>query len=91
MANLCHRHCRKTDLTACAIAAFGLVGGYYELIRFDSPLENVISQDRFLDSPRAQGMVKRRIANAATEAGVRVFSEAELAQHSQCLANAIGH
>ena len=91
VANLCLRNCLKTDLTACAIAAFGLVGGYYEVIRFDSPLENVISQDRFLDSPRAQGMVKRRIANAATEAGVRVFSEAELAQHSQCLANAIGH
>ncbi|MEM7562329.1 MAG: hypothetical protein AAF353_04665 [Pseudomonadota bacterium] len=90
IANLCRQHCNQHQVDACAITALGLVGGYYEVIRFDSPVENIISQDRFLNSKRAKGMISRRIATAATEAGVRVFSDAELTGHSQCLARAVG-
>ncbi len=89
LANLCRRACSDRQVSACAITGFGLVGGYYELIRFDSPLESIIPQDRFLGSERAIGMTLRRIAAARTEAGVQVFSESELDQESPCLAAAV--
>ncbi len=89
VANLCRRHCNSRQISACAITGFGLVGGYYEMIRFDSPLETVIPQSRFLNSERAIGMAARRIAAARTEAGVKVFSDIELGKKSQCLAEAV--
>ncbi len=89
VANLCRRHCSNRQISACAITGFGLVGGYYEMIRFDSPLETVIPQNRFLNSERAIGMAARRIAAARTEAGARIFSDIELGKKSQCLANAL--
>ncbi|MCP4431508.1 MAG: hypothetical protein GY806_11055 [Gammaproteobacteria bacterium] len=89
VANLCRRDCSDQQISACAITGFGLVGGYYEMIRFDSPLENIIPQDRFLNSERAIGMALRRIASARTEAGVKVFSDIELSKKSQCLAQAV--
>ena len=76
-------------MNACSLPAFGLVGGYYELIRFDSPLENLVSQRRFLASARAQGMIARRIASARSEAAVPVFEDAELAGRSACLARGL--
>ncbi len=88
VANLCRRHCSDQQ-TACAITGFGLVGGYYEMIRFDSPLETIIPQSRFLNSERVIGMALRRIASARTEAGVKVFSDIELSKKSQCLAQAV--
>lgn len=89
VANFCRRHCTDDALSACAATAFGLIGGYYEVIRFDSPLETLIPQARFLQSSRAVGMVARRIAAARTEAGEVIFTPVELAKHSQCLTSAI--
>ena len=59
------------------------------MIRFDSPLETVILQDRFLQSRRAVGMIARRLAAARTEANETIFTHEELAARSQCLADAI--
>ena len=89
LARLCRRACAADRLAACAVTAFGLVGGYYEVIRFYSPLETIISQDRFLQSERASGMVARRIAAARTEAGEPIFSAREFSAKSACLAKAI--
>ncbi len=89
VANLCRRDCSDQQISACAITGFGLVGGYYEMIRFDSPLETIIPQNRYLNSERAIGMALRRIAAARTEAGVKVFSDIELSEKSQCLAEAV--
>ncbi len=89
VANLCRRYCSDQQISACAVTGFGLVGGYYEMIRFDSPLETIIPQSRFLNSERAIGMALRRIASARTEAGVKVFSDIELSKKSHCLAQAV--
>ncbi|OED43000.1 hypothetical protein AB833_04680 [Chromatiales bacterium (ex Bugula neritina AB1)] len=89
VATLCQRSCLEAEVSACVVTAFGLVGGYYEVIRFDSPVENLISQHRFLHSERALGMVQRRIANARSEVGDIVFSPTALAAKSQCLASAV--
>ena len=89
IANLCRRSCGVAELNTCSLTAFGLVGGYYELIRFDSPLENLVSQTDFLASARAEGMVARRVASARSEAAVPVFDEAELKRRSACLAAAV--
>ncbi len=87
-ASVCHP-CAVAGRSACAVTALGLAGGYYEAVRFDSPLEAVISQDRFASSPRARNMVLRRIASAWTESGAPVMTRTELAQHSICLAAAV--
>ncbi len=89
LAGLCRRSCADDALRDCALAAFGLVGGYYELVRFDSPLEALISQDEFAASSRAVGMLARRIVAARSEAAVPVFSPAELRARSVCLADAV--
>lgn len=66
MARLCTQTCPE-DAAACGFAMLAVSGGYFEAIRFDSPLERVIPQDRFLDSPRARMMVLYRAARARTE------------------------
>ena len=89
LAGLCRLHCAADEIRACAITGFGLIGGYYEIIRFDSPLESVISQSRFAHSQRARNMTARRIASARTEAGVPVFSPSQLRDKSRCLAETL--
>ena len=89
LARLCRRACSEAEIPACANLSFGLIGGYYEAIRFDSPLEAVIAQSRFLESERALGMARRRIANARTEIDEAVFSDQELRRRSACLAEAV--
>lgn len=89
IARLCDETCTLDDRSICLLTAFGLVGGFYELLRFDSPLERLITQQRFLSSPRATGMVARRIAAARSEAAVPVFAPGELMRRSACLAAAL--
>ncbi|MEM6985100.1 MAG: hypothetical protein AAF499_01065 [Pseudomonadota bacterium] len=89
LARLCLGACTGNEIQACATTAFGLFGGYYEVIRLDSPVENLIPQAEFLRSDRARGMAARRIANARDEIGNRVFSETQLRGISQCLADSV--
>lgn len=89
VANVCRRVCSVPEIPACANTVFGLIGGYYEVIRFDSPLEAVIPQSRFVTSERATAMVLRRIAFATTEAGEEIFPNRELTGKSKCLINAV--
>ncbi len=89
IASLCRRICSEPELPSCANTAFGLAGGYYEVIRFDTPLEAVIPQAYFLTSARAEGMAARRIAFARSEADKEVFSDRELREKSRCLAAAV--
>ena len=63
LADLCRDRCAK-DVTGCGFALLALSGGYYEVIRLDTPLESVITQERFLASPRARLMSLRRAALA---------------------------
>ncbi|MEP0944302.1 MAG: hypothetical protein ABJH63_08705 [Rhizobiaceae bacterium] len=89
IANLCRRACPGEELTACANIAFGLVGGYYEAIRFDSPLEAIIPQARYLSSIRATGMALRRIALARSEADELPLTKRVVREQSICLAEAV--
>ncbi|MEM7292606.1 MAG: hypothetical protein AAF420_04295 [Pseudomonadota bacterium] len=87
--SICDAMCDDVDRAACAVTAFGLLGGYYELIRIDTPLHNLISRTRFLSSLRATHMTLRRIIGARTEAGGEIFSRRELIEKSECLADAL--
>ncbi len=66
IANLCTTHC-GSQASACGMTMMALAGGYYEVIRVDSPLEKLIPQDAFLNSQRAQLMTLRRAALARSE------------------------
>ena len=84
IARLCDAECPE-DTAACAFAFLALSGGYFEVIRYDSPLETVISQDQFLESPRARLMVLRRAALARTETNLEwLANSAPAAQLSNC-------
>lgn len=91
IANLCNRYCPAGEFPACAVTTFGVVGGYYKAIKFDSPMETLIEQSRYAASERAAGMVLRRIAfaRAAAASGQPLISSGELEEKSQCLADVV--
>jgi hypothetical protein len=89
VANLCRRYCGEGEVRSCGVIGFGLVGGYYKVIRFDTPLQNLVSQSDYYSSERALGMVLRRIAQVKTAAGTPMFDTNELARMSPCLADAV--
>ena len=90
IATLCRRHCGE-DTRDCAITVFGLVGGYYKAIKFDSPIQTLIEQSRYVTSDRAVGMVLRRVsfARSAGAAKKLLISNSELHTKSACLAKAV--
>jgi hypothetical protein len=89
IATLCHRICNNEGTSSCAITAFGLAGGYYKVIKFDSPLQALIEQSRYVTSDRAVGMVLRRVSFVKTAAGTPMISDADLGKKSTCLAKAV--
>jgi hypothetical protein len=89
IATLCHQICKNEDVKSCAITVFGLGGGYYKVIKFDSPLQALIEQSRYVTSDRAVGMLLRRISFVKTAAGTPMISDADLGQKSTCLAKAV--
>ncbi len=91
IANLCRRQCADGEFAGCAVTVFGVVGGYYKAIRFDSPMQTLIDQPRFAASERAAGMVLRRVAfaRAAAASGEPLISAAQLEAKSRCLAGAV--
>ena len=90
IATLCRRHCGE-NTQSCVITTFGLVGGYYKAIKFDSPMQTLIDQSRFVTSNRAVGMVMRRISFARPAGASEKFliSDGELREQSECLAEAV--
>jgi len=90
VATMCQRYCRN-DTQECTITAFGLIGGYYKAIKFDSPMQTLIEQSRYVTSDRAIGMVLRRVsfARPAGAAGKFLISDDELRTKSACLAEAV--
>ncbi len=89
IAQLCTDQCAD-EAPDCAFAFLALSGGYFEVIRTDSPLETVIPQAEFLDSPRARLMVLRRATLARTETNLEWLSETEpAAELSTCAINLI--
>ena len=89
IADLCRAEC-PMDVETCAMTMMALSGGYYEVIRLDSPLEREISQVEFLTSPRARQTALRRAALTRAETDAELASLPEIAAHSQCLAERIG-
>ena len=89
IATLCHRFCESDNIHSCAITAFGLVGGYYKAIRFDSPIESLINQSRFASSDRAAGMLLRRISSVENASGKPLISDIALREKSECLAKPV--
>ena len=90
IATLCRRVCGE-ETRHCAITTFGLVGGYYKAIKFDSPMQSLIEQSRFVTSNRAVGMVLRRIsfARPAGASNKLLISDSQLETKSACLAGAV--
>ena len=88
ISNLCTAQCPDQPGN-CAITMMSLLGGYFELIRFDSPLESLIPQDRFLDSERASTMVLRSAAQRRADHGGELLSLDRIAQQGSCLVEAI--
>lgn len=84
----CSRRC-SDQAQACSLTLMALIGGYYEAVRMDSPLESAIPQQTFLASPRAQLMTLRRAALMKTEEGTATADLASIARHSICLADLI--
>lgn len=89
IAELCRTEC-PGEVTGCGFAMLALTGGYYEVIRLDTPLETLISQDRFLDSPRARLMTLRRAAMAKQNANRGWLADRdEIATMSSCAAELV--
>ncbi len=88
IADLCNQHC-PADSASCAATIFGLSGGYYEVVRLDSPLESIISQIEFLKSERARQMTLRRAALMRAEHGGELATLEKIAQQSRCLADLV--
>lgn len=90
IAALCRRYCRD-NTQECVITAFGLVGGYYKAIKFDSPMQTLIEQSRYVTSDRAVGMVLRRVSFARPAGAAENFliSNDDLRTKSACLAEAV--
>ena len=91
IATLCHRFCENNSVHSCAITAFGLVGGYYKAIRFDSPMESLIDQSSFASSDRAAGMLLRRISLVENASGNPLISDITLREKSECLAKPVAN
>ena len=87
IANLCEAQC-GSQASACGMAMMALAGGYYEVIRIDSPLEKLIPQDIFLNSQRAQLMTLRRAALARSETN-NPPELSKIAAFSQCAADLV--
>ncbi|WP_050761405.1 hypothetical protein [Jannaschia sp. CCS1] len=88
IANLCAQTCGN-DADHCAMTVMALTAGYYEVIRLDSPLENVISQARFLSSLRAQNWALRRAALTAYELTAEPFEIDAIRDENICVADMI--
>jgi hypothetical protein len=90
VATLCRQYCGAAT-QHCAITVFGLVGGYYKVIKFDSPMQTLIDQPRYVISDRSVGMVMRRVsfARSAGAAKQLLISDSELRTKSTCLAEAV--
>jgi hypothetical protein len=91
IASLCRRQCNGGEFPACAVTVFGVVGGYDKAIRFDSPMQTLIAQSRYVASERAAGMVLRRVAFARSAAASAepLISADQLQAKSRCLADAV--
>ena len=89
ISTLCRRICDDEGVKSCAITVFGLAGGYYKVIKFDSPLQALIEQSRYVTSDRAVGMLLRRASFVLASAGTPMISDADLGKKSTCLAKAV--
>jgi len=89
ISTLCHRICDDEGVKSCAITVFGLAGGYYKVIKFDSPLQALIEQSTYVTSDRAVGMLLRRASFVLASAGTPMISDADLGKKSTCLAKAV--
>lgn len=89
IADLCRDAC-PGEVGACSVALMALSGGYYEIIRLDSPYEAVIPQEQFLQSPRARIMTLRRAALARDEPNQSWLSNGpDMARLSRCAADLV--
>ena len=89
IANLCKAHC-ASEQAACGFAMLALTGGYFEVVRLDTPLETIIPQPVFLDSIRAQNMALRRAALVRAETNLEWLSDSpDLPKISQCAAKLV--
>lgn len=89
ISDLCREQC-PNEVTGCGYMMLALSGGYYEVIRLDTPLESVISQEDFLASPRARLMTLRRAALAKHNANRGWLArEEEIREVSSCTADLV--
>lgn len=91
IADLCRAACEDEAAAAeCGFAMLAFTGGYYEVIRTDSPLERVIPQEVFLSSERARLMALRRVVLVRRETNVDwLAGEDEVRAVSACAADLV--
>lgn len=88
IAGLCTSECPDAP-GACAFTMFALAGGYYEVIRADTPVETIIPQDVFVETPRARLMALRHAAMARSGTGDVVASVSDISKVSMCAARLV--
>lgn len=88
IADLCRMTCPEEALE-CAVALTALSGGYYEVIRHDSPLESIVPQETFRTSPRARMEALRRAAFAMSESFEPLATTEEIGELSRCAAGQV--
>lgn len=75
--NICQTHC-PNSIGTCMAGTVDLSGGYFELARFTSPLENLISQEDYLSSDRAMNSILRRMKWQAEMRNHNAFSKLDV-------------
>lgn len=84
---LCESRCADTRET-CLTGAYQALASHNALLMLGSPVESLVSQTDFLNSPRGQATVLRRILQS-TDARGRAAMIARMREHDACLADVL--
>ena len=87
LTSLCDARCPESRAT-CQTGAYGAIASHSAMLLLGSPAEALISQQDFLQSPRGQATVLRRILQS-TDARGRAAMIGQMREHDECLANVL--
>jgi len=87
LAALCDARCPESRAN-CLMAAYGALASHNAVLVLGSPVEALVSQADFLNSPRGQATVLRRILQS-TDARGRGAMIARMRGHDECLADVL--
>lgn len=85
---ICTPQCGETAPPSCLMAAYGALASHNALATLGSPIEALIPQAVFLDSPRGRATVMRRILQSTDARGRRAMLNT-LQEQDACLAETL--